>query len=76
MHVFDICDVRATFIAARALGHHVFGLEGDQTLYATCLSTLQHNVGMWCTIWLLHPLANALYTHWNHLLPRWVATLG
>jgi hypothetical protein len=45
MHIFYICDVGATFITARALGHHVFGLEGDQTVCATHLSTLQQNVG-------------------------------
>jgi hypothetical protein len=45
MHVFDICDVGATFIVACASSHHVLGLEGDQTLYAMHLSTLQQNVG-------------------------------
>jgi hypothetical protein len=45
MHIFDICDLGATFIATRALGRHVFGLEGDQTMCATHLSTLQQNVG-------------------------------
>jgi hypothetical protein len=45
MHVFHICDVGATFIVAHALCRHVFGLEGDQTLYVVRLSTLQHNVG-------------------------------
>jgi hypothetical protein len=45
MHNFHICDVEAIFIVARALGRHVFGLEGEQTLYVTHLFALQHNVG-------------------------------
>jgi hypothetical protein len=32
-------------MVANALGHHVFGLEGDQTLYVMHLFTLQQNVG-------------------------------
>ncbi len=45
MHIFDICDVGSTFIAARALGRHVFGVKGDQIVCAMHLSTLQQNVG-------------------------------
>jgi hypothetical protein len=45
MHSFYICDVGATFIARHAFGRHVFGLEGDQTMCVTHLSTLQQNVG-------------------------------
>jgi hypothetical protein len=45
MHVLNICDVKATFIDAHALGYHVFGIKGDQTLYVVCLFALQHNVG-------------------------------
>jgi hypothetical protein len=44
MHNFHICDVGATFIVARALGRHVFGLEGEQTLYVAHLFALQQNV--------------------------------
>jgi hypothetical protein len=40
MQVFYICDVGATFIDARALGYHVFGLKGDQTLYVLRLFAL------------------------------------
>jgi len=46
MHNFHICDVGATFIVARALGCHVFGLEGEQTLYVAHLFALQQNVNM------------------------------
>jgi hypothetical protein len=44
MLVFGICDVGSTFIISHALGYHVFGLEGDKTLYVACLSALQQNV--------------------------------
>jgi hypothetical protein len=45
MHNFHICDVGAIFIVARPLGHHVFGLEGEETLYVAHLFALQQNVG-------------------------------
>ncbi len=77
MHIFYIYDVGATFIVARALGRHVFGLKGDQTLYVAHLSTLQQNVGNVVHFLVtLNPLANLFYTHWNHLIPRWLASLG
>ncbi len=44
MHVFNICDVRAIIIDSHALGYHVFGLVGDQTVYVARLFALKHNI--------------------------------
>jgi hypothetical protein len=54
-------------ILLRAKGCHVYGLEGDKTLYSMCLVTLQQNVE---TNKDIHPLIDLHHIHWNPLFPN------
>jgi hypothetical protein len=64
---FTLDVVDSTFNVTCESGCHVFGLEGDKTLYSMCLVTLQQNVGSNKGI---HPLTNLHHIHWNLLFPN------